>query len=127
MEKYIEKIQKQKNEINEKKTDIEEKFQTIHYKITEGYADIDGFEFDEFKDEFNKRIKEDADKMIKNKTLLISNKKNEENIEKEYTEKYTEFIETIKKLGFKNEEDYESNVLDADEVTKIKERKANIK
>lgn len=122
LEKYIEKIQKQKNEIDEKKSKKEEEFETSYYKVTEGYVNIDDFEFDEFKEEFNKRIKEDADKMIKNKTLLSNTKKINENVDKEYQEKYMDFIDTIKKLGFKNEEDYEKNLLGEEEIAEIKER-----
>lgn len=122
LEKYIEKMQKQKGEIEEKKTNIEEKFETIYYKVTEEYANIEEFEFDEFKDEFNKRIKEDADKMIKNKTLLNNTQKLKETAEKEYQEKHTDFIEAIKKLGFKDEEDYKKNLLSEEEITKIKEK-----
>ena len=122
LDKYVEKIQKQKNEINEKKSNIEDKFTTIYYKITEKYIDINEFEFDEFKDEFNKRIKEDANKMIKNKTLLNNTKDVKEINDKEYKEKYADFIETIKMLGFKNEEDYKENSLSEEEITKIKEK-----
>ena len=122
LEKYIEKIQKQKKEIDEKKLNIKDKFETIYYKVTEGYTDIDEFEFDEFKDEFNRRIKEDADKMIKNNTLLNNTKKIVENTDKECQEKYADFIETIKKLGFKNEEDYKKNLLGEDKIAEIKEK-----
>lgn len=122
LEKYIEKVQKQKNEIDEKKSNTKEKFDTIYYKVTNGYVDIDEFEFDEFKDEFNKRIKEDADKMIKNKTLLTNTKKIKENANKEYEERHKEFTETIKELGFKNEEDYRKNLLNEDEIAEIKEK-----
>ena len=120
-------MQKQKNEINEKKSNIEDKFTIIYHKITEQYIDIDEFELDEFKDEFNKRIKEDADKMIKNQTLLNNTKNVKEINNKEYQEKYADFIETIKKLGFKNEEDYKQNSLSEREITKIKEKIENYK
>ncbi len=127
LEEYVEKIQKQKNEIDEKKTNIKDKFETTYYKVTEKYTDIAEFEFDEFKDEFNKRIKEDADQMIKNKTLLNNTKKIKEITDKEYQEKYADFIETIKTLGFKNEKDYKKNLLGEDEIAKIKERIENYK
>lgn len=119
---YAKIINKQKIEIEEKKSKIEDQFDTIYFKITEGYVDIDDFEFDEFKEEFNKRIKEDADKMIKNKTLLNNTKKIKENANKEFEEKHIDFIETIQKLGFKDEDEYKKNVLDEDEIDDIKEK-----
>lgn len=122
LSKYIEKIQKQKEQIDEEKSNVVEKFETIYYKVTESYVDIEDFDFDEFKDEFNARIKEDADKMIKNKTLLNNTKKIKESIDKEYQEKHNDFIETIKKLGFKNEADYEKNLLTENEIAEIKNR-----
>ena len=125
--KYIEKKKKQKSKIDEKKSNTEDRFETIYYKVTEKYVDINEFEFDGFKDEFNKRIKEDADKMIKNKTLFNNTKKIKDNTDKEYQEKYADFIETIKKLGFKDEEDYKKNFLNEDEIAKIKEKIENYK
>ena len=120
-EEFIEKVKKQKNEIEEKSSNLEDKFDTIYFKITNSNVDIEEFEFDEFKDEFNKRIKEDADKMIKNKTLLGKTKELKESTDKEYKEKNIDFIEAIQKLGFKNEEEYRKKLLNEAEVNKIKE------
>ena len=122
LEKFVDKIQKQKAEIVEKNTKIEDNFRTVYYKITEKYVDIESFEFDDFKDEFNKKIKEDAEKIVKNNTLLNSTKEAKENANKEYQERYDEFIKTIQKLGFENEEDYKNSSLDEKEINKIKEK-----
>ena len=119
---YAKIVSKQKNETEEKKSKIEEQFETIYFKITEGYVNIDDFEFDEFKEKFEQRIKEDAENMIKNKTLFNNTKKIKENTDKEYEEKYKDFVETIKKLGFTNEDEYKKNVLDEKKILKIKDK-----
>ena len=51
------KSRKQKNEIDEKKSNVKDKFETIYYKVTEKYADIDEFEFDEFKEAVKEKNK----------------------------------------------------------------------
>lgn len=98
-----------------------EKFEKIYREVTGNYIDIDKFEFEEFKDDFNSKIKEIADKMIENNTLLNNLQKINKEKEKEYQEKYNDFIETIKELGFENEEDYKKNLLSEKEIAKIKE------
>lgn len=119
---YIEKIQKIKEQINKEKLDIKENFEAIYYKITQSYVNIEEFEFDNFKDDFNKKIKENADKMIKNQTLLTNTKKINESVNEEYCEKYDEFIKMIKELGFKDEEDYEKNILSETEIEELRKQ-----
>lgn len=121
LKKYIENIQNQRENLRKEKINIKEKFDKIYYEVTGNYTDIEGFEFEEFKDDFNAKIKEKADKMIENNTLLNNLQKINEEKEKEYQEKYNDFIETIKELGFENEEDYKKNLLSEKEIAKTKE------
>ena len=90
LNEYIEKVKKQKIELEEKNTSLKDKFDTTYYKVTNKYTSIDEFEFDEFKDEFDKKIKENADKMIENKTLLSNTIKITEDNNKEYQKKHEE-------------------------------------
>lgn len=119
---YIEKTQRMKEQINKEKLNIKESFEKIYYKITQNYANIEKFEFDTFKDDFNKKIKENADKMIKNETLLNNTKKINASKNEEHREKYNEFIKVIKELGFKDKEDYERSLLSEGKIEELKKQ-----
>lgn len=116
LEKYIKDIQNQQEKLNEENKNIKEKFEKVYSKVTGSYIDIE-----KFKDDFNSKIKEIADKMIENNTLLSNLTKINNDKENEYQEKYKDFIETIQKLGFEDEETYKKNLLTEKEIAKIKD------
>ncbi len=120
LEKYIKEIKMQNKKVEEKISKQKEIFDSIYYKIANKYSNIEEFDFEGFKEEFDKKIKEDANKMLENKTLLLKTKEIEEGNNKEYKEKHDEYLETIKKIGFKNEEDYKKNSLGEKEISKIR-------
>lgn len=121
LDEFVKIVKEQEDEIRNQKNKIKNNFDIIYNEITNSYINIEEFEYDEFKDDYNNQIKEKSEKLIKNKTLLSNTKTTKDELTKDYEKKYTEFIEIINKLGFKNEKEYKENVLTEKEIEKIKE------
>lgn len=120
LEQYIDSINAEYKNIKDEKDKSKKAFEDLIKIISNTYEDIDDFNYDDYKEEIYEEIKKDSEKLIENKTSLNNITKNIEENKKEFLSKNSEYIDTIRKLGFENEKDYKANTLSEHDIEKLK-------
>lgn len=120
LKQYVQIIIDTKNELEREKAKLKENFEEIISKISNTYEKINDFNFDEFSQKIDKKIREDSEVLLENKTLLKNIQKMIEVKREQYETKNKEYQEKIKTLGFENEIEYKENTLDEKQIENLK-------
>lgn len=120
LKQYVQIIIDTKNELEREKAKLKENFEEVISKISNTYEKINDFNFDEFSQKIDKKIREDSEVLLENKTLLKNIQKMIEVKREQYETKNKEYQEKIKTLGFENEIEYKENTLDEKQIENLK-------
>lgn len=94
----------------------------IYFEITNKEINLEKFIFDEFKEEFDKKRKEQLEELTKSNTLINQYNKNIKEKSQEIEILNKKYIEAYSKLGYKSYEDYISDVISDNEIIKKQEK-----
>ncbi len=94
----------------------------IYFDITEKEINLKDFIFDEFKENFDKKRKEQLEELTKSNTLINQYNKNIEDKSKELEALNKKYVESYNKLGYKTYKDYINNVINDEEILKKQEK-----
>ena len=121
LEKFIEHINQTKNIQETEINKIKEQFKNNCSTLTKKQENIDEIDFEQFKQTIEKQINEENNILLENKvklkeciSIIELQKKSLEILQKEY-------INTIKELGFENENQYNEQILKEADIKKIKQ------
>ena len=121
LEKFIENINQTKNIQETEINKIKEQFKNNCSTLTKKQENIDEIDFEQFKQTIEKQINEENNILLENKvklkeciSIIELQKKSLEILQKEY-------INTIKELGFENENQYNEQILKEADIKKIKQ------
>ena len=121
LEKFIEHINQTKNIQETEINKIKEQFKNNCSTLTKKQENIDEIDFEQFKQTIEKQINEENNILLENKvklkeciSIIELQKKSLEILQKEY-------INTIKELGFENENQYNEQILKESDIKKIKQ------
>lgn len=119
---YSKKINQEYNrnkKLNDKSIKI---IKEIYFEITNKEINLEKFIFDEFKEEFDKKRKEQLEELTKSNTLINQYNKNIKEKSQEIEILNKKYIEAYSKLGYKSYEDYISDVISDNEIIKKQEK-----
>lgn len=121
LEKFIEHINQTKNIQETEINKIKEQFKNNCSTLTKKQENIDEIDFEQFKQTIEKQINEENNILLENKvklkeciSIIELQKKSLEILQKEY-------INTIKELGFENENQYNEQILKEADIKKFKQ------
>lgn len=121
LEKFIEHINQTKNIQETEINKIKEQFKNNRSTLTKKQENIDEIDFEQFKQTIEKQINKENNILLENKvklkeciSIIELQKKSLEILQKEY-------INTIKELGFENENQYKEQILKEADIKKIKQ------
>ena len=83
--------------------------------------DIEDYNFEEFKEEYEEEKQKHSKKLIECNTKKVDFAKQLETKEKESVKTQKEYEEAYQKLGFETERNYKESILDEDEIEEYKE------
>lgn len=114
---YIDDVKKNYEKNNEEYKEICKTICDLYYEINQKVIDIDEFDFEKFKEEYDENKKEYSKKIIecntKKKEFLKTLKDKSKDLEK----LKLEYENSYKSLGFENEEIYKSNIIDEENLS----------
>lgn len=118
LKKYLELLDKNISEIIKKTKSLSDACQKIYLEICDKKINLEKFDFDEFKLDFEKSVAKDKEELIKNMALIKELENQKSNKEKQFVLANKEYEKAYKKLGFDTVEEYKDNVCTEIELKK---------
>ena len=108
---------------NKKYAEISEKLENAYNQLNDNYKQImlkdiviDSFEYDIFKEKITNKISKEREEFLKLQTQQEENKKQIEELLQKKEKAQNDYQNTLKELGFENEEQYKKSVLNNSQI-----------
>ena len=119
LKEYSAEVRNKYDEVNKNLKEHQDKIIELYFDIEDKKIKIEDFDFEKFKEDYEKEKQEHLNKIVEAKTKQTEFSKQLENQSKESDELKKEYENTYKTLKFESEEEYKKEILDENSMKTI--------